>query len=72
MFSEDPDLEQINGETLCEMPNNQIYKFDGKIHIGDLQLSLNIDNLLLRGSVLRNSDLVLGVVIYQGHDTKIM
>jgi magnesium-transporting ATPase (P-type) len=35
-------------------------------------ISLNVDNLLLRGSRLRNTDYVLGVAIYQGHDTKIM
>ena len=29
-------------------------------------------NLLLRGSILRNTDWVVGLVVYSGHDTKIM
>ena len=33
---------------------------------------LTIDNLLLRGCTLRNTEWVLGVVVFTGHDTKIM
>ena len=35
-------------------------------------LSLGIDNVLLRGSIMRNTEYVFGLAIYQGHDTKIM
>jgi phospholipid-transporting ATPase len=33
---------------------------------------LGVDNLLLRGSSLKNTEWVLGLVVYSGHDTKIM
>lgn len=33
---------------------------------------LDEKNLLLRGSILRNTEFVMGVVVYSGHDTKIM
>jgi phospholipid-transporting ATPase len=33
---------------------------------------LGIDNVLLRGSIVRNTEYVFGLAIYQGHDTKIM
>ena len=36
------------------------------------RVSLGIDNLLLRGSKLKNTDCVYGITIYQGHDTKMM
>ena len=39
---------------------------------GGKNVSLGIDNLLLRGSSLRNTDWVYGQCVYQGHDTKIM
>lgn len=35
-------------------------------------MSLSQDHLLLRGSSLRNTDWVIGVVCYTGHDTRIM
>lgn len=35
-------------------------------------ISLRADNLLLRGSRIRNTEFIYGVTIYQGHDTKIM
>lgn len=35
-------------------------------------ISINKDNFLLRGSSLRNTDWVTGIVIFPGHDTKIM
>ena len=58
----------------CEKPNNAIYKYEGIISLNSLpnDLSLNADNLLLRGCSVRNTDFVYGVVVYQGHDTKVM
>ena len=35
-------------------------------------LSLNADNLLLKGSNLRNTDYIYGMVVYSGHHTKVM
>lgn len=35
-------------------------------------ISLNADNLLLRGCSLRNTDYIYGITVFQGHDTKIM
>ena len=36
------------------------------------KISLSAENLLLRGSSLRNTDWVIGVVTFAGHDTRIM
>ena len=35
-------------------------------------VQLEIDNILLRGSSLRNTDWVFGIAIYTGHQTKVM
>ena len=62
-----------------------IYKFDGRIETprqgsplidqaGDdelLIIPLSNDNVLLRGMSLRNTEMVIGVVVYTGHETKI-
>jgi len=36
------------------------------------KISLSADNLVLRGTFLRNSEWIIGVVVYTGHETKVM
>ena len=51
-----------------------IYKFEGTLSIEALTkpMSLSVENFLLRGSSLRNTDFIYGIVTYTGHETKIM
>lgn len=59
----------------CETPNNAIYKFEGMLQFENnpgQKFSLDIDNLLLRGSILRNTEFVIGATVFTGHDTKVM
>ncbi len=56
----------------CELPNDQIYKFEGTYENHDIKTSLNFDNFLHRGSSLRNTEWIIGVPIYAGHSTKVM
>lgn len=57
----------------CENPNDRIYKFEGVFQaMSGHNYSLSADNMLLRGSSLKNTDYVYGLVVYTGHDTKIM
>jgi len=37
-----------------------------------MKIPLSIDNFVCRGSSLQHVDYVIGVVVYTGHDTKIM
>ena len=39
---------------------------------GESEIPLGSDNIILRGSTLRNTEYVYGIVIFTGHDTKIM
>ena len=68
--------QNFEGQVVCEPPCDQIYKFEGIIKTDNMfnkaKLSLSAENLLLRGSSLRNTDWVIGVVVYTGHDTRIM
>lgn len=36
------------------------------------KISLGADNMILRGCKLRNTEWVIGVTVFTGHDTKIM
>jgi magnesium-transporting ATPase (P-type) len=43
-----------------------------KISENDHMVPLDVENMLMRGSSLRNTEWVYGAVIYTGHDTKVM
>ncbi|XP_057891085.1 phospholipid-transporting ATPase VB [Melospiza georgiana] len=58
---------------ICEMPNNDLNKFKGYMEQPNHeQVGLNIENLLLRGCTIRNTETAVGIVIYAGHETKAM
>jgi phospholipid-transporting ATPase len=56
----------------CKAPNDQIYAFDGSLTVDGELIPISISNFLLRGSSLRNTDWVVGLVTYAGHDSKVM
>eukprot|EP00731_Ephydatia_muelleri_P030919 Em0022g433a len=69
-------LLELMGQVHCEGPNSRLYEFTGRITCdgsGDENTtSLNANQILLRGAQLRNTDWIYGLVIYTGHDTKLM
>lgn len=55
----------------CEKPNNNLSRFHGCIiHDNGKKAALYKENLLLRGCTIRNTEAVVGIVIYAGHETK--
>ena len=57
----------------CQSPNEFIYEFNGKfIAPNNIEFFLDIDNFILRGCSLKQTKYIYAVVIYVGHDTKIM
>lgn len=65
----------LRGQVTCEGPNDQLYKFEGTIkfsHQPDHIYSLDHTSLLLRGTSMKNTDWIIGMVVYTGHETKIM
>jgi len=67
-------LLQLTGIISCEESNASLYSFEGgySLESKGKKISLNYDNLVLRGCRLKNTDYILGVVVYTGHETKIM
>ncbi|XP_058017424.1 phospholipid-transporting ATPase VD [Ahaetulla prasina] len=69
---------EINPEEIicrieCETPNNDLNSFRGFIeNVDQERVGLNKDNLLMRGCVIRNTEAVVGIVVYAGHETKAM
>ncbi|KAG5863820.1 hypothetical protein JTB14_001064 [Gonioctena quinquepunctata] len=67
------DLIQLSGTIECETPNKHLYEFNGVIKLNNKSPeSLGPDQLLLRGAILRNTSWIFGIVIYTGHETKLM
>uniref|UniRef100_A0A8B9KTS5 Phospholipid-transporting ATPase n=1 Tax=Astyanax mexicanus TaxID=7994 RepID=A0A8B9KTS5_ASTMX len=66
-------LMRLSGRMECESPNRHLYEFVGNIRMdGHSTVPLGPDQILLRGAQLRNTQWVHGIVVYTGHDTKLM
>ncbi|KAG6396532.1 hypothetical protein SASPL_142683 [Salvia splendens] len=63
---------EFKGEVQCEQPNNSLYTFTGNLIIDKQILPLSPNQLLLRGCSLRNTEYIVGAVIFTGHETKVM
>ncbi|KAJ6668531.1 hypothetical protein lerEdw1_012013 [Lerista edwardsae] len=65
--------EDFTGRIECEPPNNDLNCFRGFLeHADNERVGLSKDNLLLRGCTIRNTEAVVGIVVYAGHETKAM
>ncbi|ONM06522.1 phospholipid-transporting ATPase 3 isoform X3 [Zea mays] len=63
---------EFKGEVQCEQPNNSLYTFTGNLIMDKQTIPLSPNQLLLRGCSLRNTEYIVGVVIFTGHETKVM
>ena len=66
----------MQAELQCEQPNASLYTFTGNLLLtpplteAAQTVPLSPASILLRGSSLRNTKRVLGVVVFAGHETK--
>uniref|UniRef100_A0A8D3DBW0 Phospholipid-transporting ATPase n=1 Tax=Scophthalmus maximus TaxID=52904 RepID=A0A8D3DBW0_SCOMX len=67
------DLMALSGRLECEGPNRHLYDFTGTLRLENQNPApLGPDQVLLRGAQLRNTQWVVGIVVYTGHDSKLM
>ncbi|KAG0761751.1 hypothetical protein G6F16_010246 [Rhizopus arrhizus] len=73
------DMAQMQGIIKSEQPNNRLYNYDGVLTTSisnDMGKSkdypLDPTQLLLRGAQLRNTLWIYGIVVFTGHETKLM
>lgn len=70
-------LSNLSGVLTCEDPNIDLYNFEGLLKIPQVdtneikKLPVGLDNVIFRGSIIRNTDAVIGLVIFTGEETKI-
>ena len=60
------------GRVVTEHPTIDLYSFKGKMIVGNEQYRLDVKQLLIKGSDLKNTEWIIGIAIYTGKDTKIM
>lgn len=65
------DVLECNAHLVVEDPNLDLYKFEGKLSIGDEVSPLTNSEIIYRGSIIRNTAEVIGMVIYTGEECKI-
>ncbi|KAF4467356.1 phospholipid-translocating atpase [Fusarium albosuccineum] len=70
------ELSRLGGRIKSEQPNSSLYTYEATLTMqtggGEKELALNPEQLLLRGATLRNTPWVHGVVVFTGHETKLM
>ncbi|KAL6998526.1 hypothetical protein U1Q18_008655 [Sarracenia purpurea var. burkii] len=62
----------ISGLIRCEQPNRNIYEFTANMELKGSRCPLSQSNIILRGCQLKNTEWVVGVVVYAGQETKAM
>lgn len=70
------DLSRLSGRMRSEQPNSSLYTYEATLTMhaggGEKELPLSPEQLLLRGATLRNTPWIHGVVVFTGHETKLM
>ncbi|KAL4633308.1 hypothetical protein ACB092_04G113900 [Castanea dentata] len=69
---EDSGFQKFRAVIKSEDPNANLYSYIGSLQLEEQQYPLTPQQLLLRESKLRNTDFIYGVVIFTGHDTKVV
>lgn len=62
----------VSFSVYCEPPNHNMYRLTATLDMPNGKHPIDIDQTLLRGTVLRHTKWVIGLVIYTGQDTKIV
>ena len=73
---------ELSGEAIADQPNPELYQLNGKMHLTfttnktngqeDYNIPLDAKQLLLKGAKLKNTRWIIGIVVYTGHNCKIM
>ncbi|ODV95092.1 hypothetical protein PACTADRAFT_76664 [Pachysolen tannophilus NRRL Y-2460] len=68
-------LKNIDATIITEDPNIDLYNFEGFAEIrtseGKNSYALDNNNVIYRGSIIRNTECIIGLVVFTGEETKI-
>jgi len=55
----------------CDRPDTNMYKLNAAVRVDKVVFPVDLQTMLLRGTVLRNTGWVIGIVLYTGEGTRI-
>ena len=72
----------LSGYAIADQPNPELYQLNGRMHLvfatnktngqEEYDIPLDAKQLLLKGAKLKNTRWILGIVLYTGHNCKLM
>ncbi|KAL2131051.1 hypothetical protein VTI74DRAFT_5614 [Chaetomium olivicolor] len=65
------DMGRCEGEVVSEDPNIDLYNYEGRVTINGETMPLTLNEVVYRGSTLRNTSEAIGLVINSGEECKI-
>ncbi|KUI52838.1 putative phospholipid-transporting ATPase DNF3 [Cytospora mali] len=65
------ELQACEAEIVSEDPNLDLYNYDGKAIVNGEAMPLTLNQVVYRGSILRNTNEAIGVVVNTGEECKI-
>lgn len=69
----DPEkFSNLIADVVSELPNAELYQYSGKATLCNENIALTANQLLLKGSKLKNTEWVVGFAVFTGDDTKLM
>ncbi|KAK5781085.1 aminophospholipid-translocating P4-type ATPase DNF3 PWA37_002008 [Arxiozyma heterogenica] len=77
LTSSESNLSNINAKVTVEDPNSDLYNFEGNLEVDATKYNtfkkypIGPDNVIYRGSIIRNTPTMIGMVIFTGEETKI-
>ena len=73
---------ELSGKAIADHPNPELYQLNGRMHLvfttnnsngqEEYDIPLDAKQLLLKGAKLKNTRWIIGIVVYTGHNCKIM
>lgn len=64
-------VSSLEADFVVEDPNLDLYKFDGRVSIAGQTYPLTSTEVVYRGSIVRNTPLTIGLIVYSGEECKI-
>lgn len=69
------EIANLTGFLICDKPNENLEKWECTLNYitnKEIKTNCSLKQFLCKGCTLKNTDYVIGIVVYTGHNTKIM